>query len=92
MEHSDYDVRILSDTGWDKTVLDAVNVQITTRVPYIHTSNTLCERQNCVVGKNPRRLLKQEPTKDWAVLTMNSHQKSSTSYTLQGLFHGGCPA
>ena len=43
--HSDEDVRIRSDTGWYKRVLDTLNVQVTTCVPYTHTSNPLCERQ-----------------------------------------------
>ena len=36
--HSDEDVRIRSDSGWYKRVLDAPNVHLTTGVPYIHTS------------------------------------------------------
>ena len=47
--HSDEDVRIRSDTGWYKRVLSAFNVEVTTGVPYTHTSNPLCERQNRVV-------------------------------------------
>ena len=43
--HSDEDVRIRSDTGWYRRVLNALNVEITTGVPYTHTSNPLCERQ-----------------------------------------------
>ena len=76
--HSDEDVRIRSDTGWCKRVLDALNVQVTTGVPYTHTSNPLCERQNPVVEQKLRNLMKQERTKDWvrllplAVLAMNS--------------------
>ena len=42
--HSDEDVRIRSDTGWYKRVLNALNVEVTTGVPYTHTSNPLCER------------------------------------------------
>ena len=81
--HSDKDVRIRSDTGWYKRVLNALNVEVTTGVPYIHTSNPLCERQNRVVEQNLRILMKQERTKDWvrlvpwAVLTVNSHRSSS---------------
>ena len=96
--HSDEDVRIQSDTGWYKRVLDALNVHVTTGVPYTHTSNPLCERQNCVVEQNLRILMKQERTKDlvrllpWAVLNMNSHESSSTGYTPHQLFHGGRPA
>ena len=78
--HSDEDVRIRSDTGWYKRVLNALNVQVNTGVPYTHTSNPLCERQNCVVEQSLRILMKQERTKDlvrlvpWAVLTMNSQE------------------
>ena len=42
--HSDENVRIGSDTGWYQRVLDALNVHISTGVPYTHTSNPLCER------------------------------------------------
>ena len=96
--HSDEDVRIWSDTGWYKRVLDALNVQVTTGVPYMHTSNPLCERQNHVVEQNLRIVMKQERTKDcvrllpWAVLAMNSQERSSTGYTPHELFHGGRPA
>ena len=92
--HSDEVVRNRSDTGWYKRVLDALNVQATTGVPYTH-SNPLCERQNGVVEQNLRVLMKQERTKDWvrllswAVATMKSQRSSSTGYTLHELFHGG---
>ena len=33
LPHSDEDVRIRSDTGWYKQVLDALNVHVTTGVP-----------------------------------------------------------
>ena len=65
---SDEDVRIRSDTGWYKRVLKALNVEVTTGVPYIHTSNPLCEGQNRVVEQNLRILMKQERTKDWVSL------------------------
>ena len=96
--HSDEDVRIRSDTGWYKRVLNALNVEVTTGVPYTHTSNPLCERQNRVVEQTLRILMKQERTKDWvrlvpwAVLIMNSQQRSSTGFTPHELFHGGRPA
>ena len=96
--HSDEDVRIRSDTGWYKQVLNALNVEVTTGVPYTHTSNPLCERQNRVVEQNLRILMKQERTKDWvrlvpwAVLSMNSQRSSSTGFTPHELFHGGRPA
>ena len=96
--HCDEDVRIWSDTGWYKRVLDALNVHVTTGVPYTHTSNPLCERPNRVVEQNLRIMMTQERTKDWvrllpwAVLTMNSQKSSSTGYTPHELFHGGRPA
>ena len=52
-------------------------MEVTTGVPYTHTSNPLCERQNRVVEQDLRILMKQERTNDWvrlvlwAVLTMN---------------------
>ena len=96
--HSEEDVRIRSDTGWYKRVLDAWNVHVTKGLPYTHTSNPLCERQNGVLEQNLRILMKQERTKDWvrllpwAVLTMNSKESSSTGYTPHELFHWGRPA
>ena len=96
--HSDEDVHICSDTGWSKPVLNDLNVEVTTGVPYTHTSNPLCERQNRLVEQNLRILMKQEGTKDWvrlvpwAVLTMNSQRSSSAGVTPHELFHGGRPA
>ena len=95
--HSDEEVRIWSDTGWYKRVLDALKVHVTTGVPYTHTSNPVCERQNRVLEQNLRFLMKQERTKDWvrllpwAVPTMNSQKSSSTGYTPHELFQGGRP-
>ena len=96
--HSDEGVRIRSDTGWYKRVLNALNVGGTTGVPYTHTSNPVCERQNPVVEQNLRILMKQERTKvwvrlvPWAGLSMSSQRSSSTDFSLHGLFHGGRPA
>ena len=76
--HSHEDVRLRSDTGLHKRVLNALNVEVTTGVPYTDTSTPLCERQNRVVEQNLRILMKQELTKDWvrlvawAVLTMHA--------------------
>ena len=56
--HSDEDVRTRSDTGCCKRVLDALNVQVTTGVPYTHTSNRTCERQKRVLEQNLRILMK----------------------------------
>ena len=96
--HSDEDVRIRSDTGWYKQVLDALNVHVTTGVPYTHTSNPLCKRQNRVLEQNLRILMKEERTKDWVcllpwgVLTMNSQGSFSAGHTPQELLHGERPA
>ena len=96
--HSDEDVRIRSDTGWYKRVFNALNIHVTTDVPYTHTSNPLCERKNRVLEQNLRILMKQERTKDWVrllpwlVLTMNSQESCSTGYTPHELFRGGCLA
>ena len=93
--HSDKDGSIQSDNRLYKLVLDALNVHVTTSVPYTHTSNPLCERQNRVVDQNLRILMKQERTKawihllPWAVLTMNSRESYSNGYTPKELFHGG---
>ena len=94
----DEEVHIRSDTGWYKRVLNALKVKVTTGVPYTHTSNPLCERQNRVVEQNLRILRKQERTENWvhlvpwAVLTMNSQRSSSSGFTPQELFQGGRPA
>ena len=96
--HSDEDVRIRSDTGWNKQVLNALNVEVTTGVPYTQRPNPLCERHKREVEQNLRILMKQERIKDWvrllpwAVLTMNSQWSSCTGFTPNELFHGGQPA
>ena len=96
--HSDEDIHIWSDTRWYKRVLDALNVNVTTSVPYTHTSNPLCERQNRVFEQNLRTQMKEQRIKDWvrllpwAVLTMNCQERSSTGHTPHELFHGGRPA
>ena len=90
--NSDEDVRSRSDTGWYEQVLNALNVEVTTAVPYTHTSNPLCERQNHVVEQNLRILMKHDRTNDWvrlvpwAVLTMNSW-RSSSSFSPHELSH-----
>ena len=95
--HSDKDVRICSETGWYKQVLNALNIEVATGVPYT-TSNPLCRRQNCVVEQNLTIVMEQECTKDgvrlvpWAVLTMNSQRSSSTGFIPHEMFHGGRPA
>ena len=47
--HCDEDVRIRSDTGWYRRLLDALIVHVTTGVPHPHTSNPLRKGQNRVV-------------------------------------------
>ena len=78
--------------------MDALNVHVSTGVPYTGISNPLCQRQNRVLEQNLRILMRQERTKDWlrllpwAVLTMNSQESSSTGYTPHELYHAGRPA
>ena len=55
--HSDEYVRIRSDTGWYKRTLKALNAEVTTGVPYTHTPNPFCERQNRVGEQNLRILM-----------------------------------
>ena len=62
--HPDEDVRIRTDTGWYEPLLNALNVEVTTGVPYTHTAKPLCERQKCVAEQSLRILMKQERTKD----------------------------
>ena len=67
---------------------------MSTGIPYIHTSNPLCERQICVLKGNVRILCKTERTKDWArllpviSLMMNSQESSATGCTPHELFVG----
>ena len=82
--NSDEDVRVRSDTGWYKRVLRSLNVQVSTGIPYSHTSNPLCERQICVLKENVRIWCKTERTRDWVrllpviSLMMNSKESSAT--------------
>ena len=68
---------------------------MTTGVPYTHTSNPLSERHNRWLEQSLRVVMQQERTKcwvrllPWAVLTMNSQERSSSGYTPQELFRGG---
>ena len=65
---SDEDVRVRCDTGWYKTVLRSLNVQVSTKIPYTHTNNPLCEQQIRVLEENVRIWCKTERTKDWGRL------------------------
>ena len=51
---SDEDVRVPSDTGWYKRVLRSLDVQVSTGIPYTHTSNPLCDRQSRALKENVR--------------------------------------
>ena len=85
--NSDEDVRVRSDTGWYKRVLRSLNVQVSTRIPYSHRSNPLCERQIRVLKENVRIWCKTERTGDWVrllpviSLMMNSEESSATGYS-----------
>ena len=88
------DVRVRSDTGWYKRVLRSLNVQVSRGIPYIHTSNPLCEQQIRVLKENVRIWCKTERTKDWVrllpviSLMMNSQESSATGYKPHELFIG----
>ena len=92
--NSDEDVQVRSDTGWYKRVLRSLNVQVSTGIPYSHTSNPLCERQIRVLKGNVRIWCKTERTRDWVrllpviSLMMNSQESSATGYSPHELFLG----
>ena len=92
--NSDEDVRVHSDTGWYKRVLRSLNVQVSTGIPYSHTSNPLCERQIRVLKENVSIWCKTERTRDWVrllpviSLMMNSQEGSATGYSPHELFLG----
>ena len=92
--NSDEDVQVRSDTGWYNRVLSSLNVQVSTGIPYTHTSNPLCERQIRILKENVRIWYKTERTKDWVrllpviSLMMNSQESSATGYTPHELFMG----
>ena len=92
--NSDEDVRVRSDSDSYKRVLRSLNVQVSTGIPYTHTSNPLCERQIRVLKGNVRIWCKTERTKDWVrllpviSLMMISQESSVTCYTPHELFMG----
>ena len=69
-------------------------MQMSTGIPYSHTSNPLCKRQICVLEENVRIWCKTESTRDWVrllpviSLIMNSQESSATGYSPLGLFLG----
>ena len=83
-----------SDTGWYKRVLRSLNVEVSTGIPYTHTSNPLCERQIRVLKEDVRIWCKTERTKDWVrllpviSLMMKSQESSATGYSPRELFMG----
>ena len=89
---SDVDVPVRSDTGWYKRVLRSLNVEVSTRLPYTHTSNPLCEQQIPVVQENVKIWCRTERTKQWVrllpviSLMMNSQESSATGYSPYELF------
>ena len=91
---ADEDVRVRSDTGWYKRVLRSLNVQVSTGIPYTHTSNPPCARQIPVLKENVRIWCKTERTKDWVrllpviSLMMNSQESSATGFTPPELLMG----
>ena len=52
-------------------------------MPYTHTANPICERQNRVLEQKLRMLMKQNRTRQ---------RSSSTGFTPNELSHGGRPA
>ena len=90
--NSDENVRLPSNTGWYKRVLRSLNVQVSTGIPYTHTSNPLCERQTRVLKENVRIWCTTERTKDWGrllpviSLMMNSQESSATRCSPHELF------
>ena len=92
--NSDKDVRVRSNTGWYKRVLRSLNFQVSTRIPYTHTSNLLCEQQIRVLKENVRIWCSTERTKDWVrllaviSLMMNSQENLVTGYSPHELFMG----
>ena len=92
--NSDEDVRLRSDTGSYRRVLRSLNVQVSTGIPYTHTSNPLCERQIRVLKGSVRIWCQIEGTKDWVrllpviSLMMNSQESSATGYSPHELFMG----
>ena len=87
-------MRVRADTGGYKRVLRSLNVQVSTGIPYSHTSNPLCERQIRVLKENVRIWCKTERTRDWVrllpviSLIMNSQESSATGYSPHELFLG----
>ena len=92
--NSDEDVRVHSDTDRYKRVLRSLNVQVSTGIPYTHTSNPPCDRQIRVLKENVRIWCMTERTKDWVrllpviSLMMNSQESLANGYSPHELLMG----
>ena len=78
--NSDEDIGVRSNTGWYKRVLRSLKVQVSTGIPYPHTSNPLCERQIRVLKENVRIWCKTDRTKD--TYDFVRHSAAKTAFTL----------
>ena len=89
---ADKDVRLHSHTGCYKRILMFLNVQVSTGIPYTHTSNPLCEGQISVLEENVRIWCKTECIQYWVrlppviSLLMNSQESSAADYSPNKLF------
>ena len=92
--NSNEDIRVRSDTGLYKRFLRSLNVQVSTGIPFSHTSSPLCERQTRALKENVRIWCKAEPTRDWPrllpviSLMMKSQKSSATGYSPHEPFLG----
>ena len=66
--NSDEDMCICSHTAWYKQTVRSLNVQVSTGIPYTHTSNPPFARQLRVLKGNVTIWCKTERTKDWVRL------------------------
>ena len=92
--NSEEDVRVRSDTGWYKRVLRYFNVQVSTGIPYTHTSNPLCERQPVppalLPGQGPEAL-QQGPPLDTAT-TVQQRGRDGADGAQPDVTNGGAVA
>ena len=90
--NSDEDLRVRSDTGWYKRVQRSLNVQVSTGIPYSHTSNPLCERPICALKENVRIWCKTERTRDWVrLLPVNGLASHKRRRSVQKDYSPSCP-
>ena len=92
--NSDQEVRARSDTGWYKRVFRALNVQVSTGIPFTDTSIPVCDGQIRVLKENVTIWCKTERTRDSTrllpviILMLNCQESSAISFTAQELFMG----